>query len=67
MNILVTGHKGYIGAVIVPVLLQKGHAVCGLDCDWYNHDRPHRGVGNRTPYEAFLSFAVDLKNESLTV
>ena len=33
----------------------------------YNHDRPHRGVQNRTPYEAFLSFAVDLKNEALTV
>ena len=33
----------------------------------YNHDRPHRGVGNRTPHEAFLSFAVDLKNEALNV
>ena len=33
----------------------------------YNHDRPHRGVGNRTPREAFLSFAVDLKNGALTV
>jgi transposase InsO family protein len=27
----------------------------------YNHDRPHRGVGNRTPREAFLSFAGVLK------
>jgi hypothetical protein len=33
----------------------------------YNHDRPHRGVQNRTPHEAFLSFAVDLKNQALTV
>jgi len=33
----------------------------------YNHNRPHRGVGNRTPHEAFLSFAVDLKNQALTV
>ena len=33
----------------------------------YNHDRPHRGVGNRTPHEAFLSFAGVLKNEALTV
>jgi transposase InsO family protein len=33
----------------------------------YNHDRPHRGVQNRTPHEAFLAFAVDLKNEALTV
>ena len=24
----------------------------------YNHDRPHRGVGNRNPHEAFLDFAV---------
>ena len=33
----------------------------------YNHDRPHRGVQNRTPHEAFLAFAVDLKTEALTV
>ena len=33
----------------------------------YNHDRPHRGVQNRTPHEAFLAFAVDLKSEALNV
>ena len=33
----------------------------------YNHDRPHRGVGNRTPHEAFLGFTGVLKNEALTV
>jgi len=33
----------------------------------YNYDRPHRGVGNRTPHEAFVSFAAVLKNEALTV
>jgi transposase InsO family protein len=33
----------------------------------YNHDRPHRGVGNRTPHEAFLAFATDLNSEALTV
>lgn len=33
----------------------------------YNHDRPHRGVGNRTPHEAFLDFAVLTKNKALTV
>jgi putative transposase len=33
----------------------------------YNHDRPHRGVANRTPYEAFLAFAGVLTNEALTV
>jgi putative transposase len=33
----------------------------------YNQDRPHRGVGNRTPREAFLSFAALTKNEALNV
>ena len=33
----------------------------------YNHERPHRGVGNRTPHEAFLAFAVDLNSEPLNV
>jgi len=33
----------------------------------YNYDRPRRGVGNRTPDEAFLAFAVDLNSEPLNV
>jgi len=37
MKILVTGHRGYIGAVMIPMLLQEGHAVWGLDCDWFEH------------------------------
>jgi nucleoside-diphosphate-sugar epimerase len=30
MRILVTGHKGYIGTVMVPMLLGAGHEVVGL-------------------------------------
>jgi putative transposase len=33
----------------------------------YNHDRPHRGIKNRTPHEAFLAFTVLTKNEALNV
>jgi len=33
MRILVTGHKGYIGAVMVPALRDAGHEVTGLDSD----------------------------------
>jgi len=35
MKILVTGDRGYIGAVMVPTLLGEGHAVFGLDCYWF--------------------------------
>jgi len=35
MRILVTGHKGYIGTVLVPMLLGAGHEVTGLDSDLF--------------------------------
>jgi len=35
MKVLVTGHLGYIGSVMVPILLQEGIEVTGLDCDLY--------------------------------
>ena len=35
MKVLVTGHRGYIGAVLVPLFLEAGHEVVGLDSDLY--------------------------------
>jgi nucleoside-diphosphate-sugar epimerase len=35
MRVLVTGHLGYIGAVMVPMLLEAGHEVVGLDTGWF--------------------------------
>ena len=35
MRVLVTGHKGYIGTVLVPMLQAEGHKVVGLDSDLY--------------------------------
>ncbi len=35
MRILLTGHKGYIGAVAGPVLQAAGHEVVGLDTDLF--------------------------------
>jgi nucleoside-diphosphate-sugar epimerase len=36
MRILLTGHKGYIGSVAVPILRSAGHEVVGLDADLFN-------------------------------
>jgi len=35
MRVLVTGHLGYIGTVLTPMLIQAGHEVIGLDSDLY--------------------------------
>ena len=35
MRVLVTGHEGYLGSVLVPVLLDAGHEVVGLDTGYY--------------------------------
>jgi nucleoside-diphosphate-sugar epimerase len=35
MRILVTGHNGYIGSLMVPLLEEAGHEVFGLDSDWF--------------------------------
>ena len=35
MKVLLTGHKGYIGAVAAPILRSAGHEVSGLDTDLF--------------------------------
>ncbi len=36
MRILVTGDRGYVGAVLTPRLVREGHHVVGLDAGWYD-------------------------------
>ncbi|MFV2144760.1 MULTISPECIES: NAD-dependent epimerase/dehydratase family protein [Isoptericola] len=36
MRVLVDGDRGYLGAVLVPVLQAAGHDVVGLDAGWYD-------------------------------
>src|SRR6185295_12189749 len=35
MRLLVTGHNGYLGSVMTPLLRAAGHEVVGLDADWF--------------------------------
>ena len=50
MRILVTGHTGYIGSVMVPFLEAAGHEVSGLDADWFEPCLlPGRPAGGGVP------------------
>ncbi len=35
MRVLVTGHNGYIGSVLVPLLKRAGHEIFGVDSDLF--------------------------------
>lgn len=35
MRVLVTGHNGYLGTVLTPMLAEHGFDTIGLDCNWY--------------------------------
>lgn len=44
MRLLLTGHKGYIGTVMVPMLLAEGHEVVGLDTDLFEQSTFGDGI-----------------------
>ncbi|KQS76661.1 NAD-dependent dehydratase [Rhizobium sp. Leaf384] len=35
MKVMITGHRGYIGSVMVPIIRDAGHEVYGYDCELY--------------------------------
>ena len=45
MRVLVTGHQGYIGTVMVPILRTAGHEVMGYDSDLYQRCTFEAGGG----------------------
>ena len=46
MRILVTGHRGYIGTVAVPLFTKSGHELTGLDSDLYERCTYGDGLGS---------------------
>jgi nucleoside-diphosphate-sugar epimerase len=61
MRVLVTGHRGYIGSVLMPVFREAGHEVVGLDSDLY------RGCtfGDPAALPAIPELGVDLRDVSV--
>ena len=47
--------------------LEEARASIARWIEEYNHHRPHRGIKNRTPHEAFLALTAVLNSETLTV
>lgn len=39
MRVLITGHEGYLGAVVAPMVAEAGHTVVGLDTGLFRHCR----------------------------
>ena len=56
MNILLTGHHGYIGSVAGPLLRAAGHEVTGLDTFFYE------GCDLRDEDDAFPALRLDLRD-----
>lgn len=46
MNILVTGTEGYLGALLAPLLIERGHDVTGVDIGYYRSGYLYNAKGN---------------------
>jgi nucleoside-diphosphate-sugar epimerase len=49
MNILVTGVEGYIGSVLAPYLMRRGHSVIGLDTGFYREGCLYHSENPKSP------------------
>jgi nucleoside-diphosphate-sugar epimerase len=58
MRVLVTGHRGYIGVELTPLLREAGHDVVGLDTDWFDE------CDFGSPPEPVEGLGVDLRDVS---
>lgn len=58
MKVLVTGHRGYVGTVMAPMLLNAGHTVVGCDSDFYAESTFPAGG----PIAAIVAMQMDVRD-----
>jgi nucleoside-diphosphate-sugar epimerase len=58
MRVLLTGHRGYIGAVLTPMLVARGYDVVGLDAGWFAGCR----FGGEDPAATVEALAADFRD-----
>ena len=63
MKILVTGHQGYIGSVLVPMLTAAGHEVTGLDSGLFSD--ANLGPGPESPAHELMLDVRDVQQTHL--
>lgn len=56
MRVLVTGHSGYIGTVMAPMLMAEGHEVVGVDSNLFEDCTFGNGV------QSVRSFKKDIRD-----
>lgn len=64
MKVLLTGHMGYIGTVMTPMLLSAGHSVTGCDSDLYERCTFNHG-GSIVPVPSIRKDIRDLERKDL--
>ncbi|SES42036.1 NAD(P)-dependent oxidoreductase [Rhizobium sp. NFR03] len=64
MKVMVTGHRGYIGSVMVPILRAAGHDVHGFDCELY-HRCTYAPGGPMPEVSGLLKDVRDITDEDL--
>ena len=62
MKVLVTGVEGYIGALLAPILMMRGHEVVGLDCGYYRDGWLYSDSGQFPQFPRMIN--KDLRNVS---
>jgi nucleoside-diphosphate-sugar epimerase len=62
MRVLVTGHKGFIGTILVPTFFKYGHHVVGLDSDLYRRCTYGTGI---TKIPELIKDVRDVEKEDL--